>query len=120
VSSQNSSDSQSVYVRMALLIAGWMITGVLFYALSTLLPAAILGVIVVVAYVVVRLDPVPRKNSSLGSLLCWITGVPTFVCAVAMHFTHWHENVLGRLIFVGLCLMAGLIVLDRRADDWQS
>ena len=120
MSSENPSDSQSVYVRLALLIAGCTITGVLLYALSTLLPAAILGVILVAAYAVVRLDRVSRKNRSLASWLCWITGVPVFVCAVAMHFTHWHEDVLGRLIFVGLCLMAGLIVLDRRADDWQS
>jgi hypothetical protein len=29
---------------------------------------------------------------------------------------HWHDDVLVRLIFVGVCLGAGLILLDRRAD----
>jgi MFS family permease len=120
MSSEKFSGGQAPCVRLALLIAGWAITGACLFAVSTLLPAVVLAVIVVAAYVVVQLDRVSRKNKSLASLLCWITGVLTFASAVAMHFTGWHEDVLGRLIFVGLCLMAGLIVLDRRADDWQS
>jgi hypothetical protein len=59
------------------------------------------------------------KKKSLGSVLCGITCSLTGVCALAMHFTHWHEDVMTRLIFVGLCLGAGLILLDRRADGWS-
>jgi hypothetical protein len=38
---------------------------------------------------------------------------------VALRITawHWHDYVLTRLIFVGVCLGAGLVLLDRRADD---
>src|SRR5579872_4040177 len=94
VAFENPSDDQSigrsVYLRTALLLIGWAI---------------------------VRLDS--RKTKSLGSVLCGITCSLTGVCALAMHFTHWHEDVMTRLIFVGLCLGAGLILLDRRADGWS-
>jgi hypothetical protein len=103
---------------LALLIVGWAVAGIFLYFLSTFLPAAVLAVIVLAAYAVLKLDTVSRKNKSLASLLCWITGVLTLFCAVAMHFIHSREDVLARLIFAGLCLMATLIVLDRRADDW--
>ena len=119
---ENSSDDQtidrSVYPRIALLIVGWAIAGVLLYVLSTILPIAVMGGIVFVAWAIVRFDS--RKTKSLGSLLCAITCSLTGVCALAMHFTHWHEDVMARLIFVGLCLGVGLILLDRRADGWSS
>jgi hypothetical protein len=122
VAFENSSDDQtvdrSVYSRIALLIVGWAIAGVLLYVLSTILPIAVMGGIVFVAWAIVRFDS--RKTKSLGSLLCAITCSLTGVCALAMHFTHWHEDVMARLIFVGLCLGAGLILLDRRADGWSS
>jgi hypothetical protein len=118
VSAENPTDGRSVYLRLALLIVGWAIAGLLLYFLSTFLPIAIMGVIVCVAWAIVRFDS--RRNKSLGSLLCAITCSLTGVCAIAMRFTRWHEDVMARLIFVGLCLGAGLIVLDRRADDWQS
>ena len=109
---------QSVYLRMVLLIVGWAIAGLVLYVLSAFLPIAVMGVILVVAYMIVRFDS--RKIESLGSALCAITCSLTGVCALAMHFTHWHEGVISRLIFVGLCLGAGLILLDRRADGWSS
>jgi hypothetical protein len=122
VAFENSSDDQtidrSVYPRIALLIVGWAIAGVLLYVLSTILPIAVMGGIVFVAWAIVRFDS--RKTKSLGSLLCAITCSLTGVCALAMHFTHWHEDVMARLIFVGLCLGVGLILLDRRADGWSS
>jgi hypothetical protein len=47
VAFQNPSDDQSigrsVYLRTVLLIIGWAIAGFLLYALSTFLPAAVMG-----------------------------------------------------------------------------
>jgi predicted PurR-regulated permease PerM len=121
VAFQNPSDDQSisrsVYLRTVLLIIGWAIAGFLLYALSTFLPIAVMGVILLVAWAIVIFDS--RKTKSLSSVLCLITCSLTGVCALAMHFTHWHEDVMTRLIFVGLCLGAGLILLDRRADGWS-
>ena len=99
-------------------VVGWSIAGVLLYVLSAILPIAMMGVIVIVAWAIVRFDS--RKAKSLGSLLGAITCFLTGVCAFAMHFTRWHEDVMARLMFVGLCLGAGLILLDRRADGWSS
>jgi hypothetical protein len=104
---------------MALLVVGWAIAGLFFYALSTFLPWAVLGTIAIVAWAIVRLDSVSRKNKSLASLLCWITCLLTAVCGIALRFGHWHERLMVRLIFVGICLGAGLILLDRCADDWS-
>ena len=113
---ENRSDGQSIYARLALLIVGWATAGGLLYALSTALPVEVLAIIAIVAWAIVRLDTVSRKNKSLASLLCWITCLLTAVCAGVLRFTHWHDYILGRLIFVGVCLGAGLILLDRRAD----
>jgi hypothetical protein len=115
---ENSSDGQSIYARLVLLIVGWATAGVLLYVLSTVLPVEVLAFIAIGAWAIVRLDTVSRKNKSLASLLCGITCLLTAVCAVALRITHWHwhDYVLGRLIFVGLCLGAGLILLDRRSD----
>jgi len=120
VAFRNPSDDQSigrsVWLRAALLIIGWAIAGLLLYALSTSLRIVVMPVILV-AWAIVRFDS--RKPKSLGSVLCAITCSLTGACALAMHFTHWHEDVLTRLIFVGLCLGAGLILFDRRADGWS-
>lgn len=110
-------DGWSVYLRTVLLIIGWAIAGFLLYALSTFLPSAVMGMILIVAWMIVRFNS--RKTKSLGSVLCAITCALTGVCALAMHFSHWHEDIMIRLIFVGLCLGAGLILLDRRADGWS-
>jgi len=122
VAFENPSDdhciSRSIYLRMALLIVGWSIAGVLLYVLSAILPIAMMGGIVIVAWAIVRFDS--RKIKSLGSLLSAITCSLTGFCALAMHFTRWHEDVMARLMFVGLCIGAGLILLDRRADGWSS
>jgi hypothetical protein len=102
---------------MSILIIGWALAGVLLYALFTILPAVVMVTITMVAWVIVRFDS--RKTKSLGSLLCLITCLLTGICALAMHVTHWHEDVLSRLIFVGICLGAVLILLDRQADGWS-
>jgi len=120
VAFRNPSDDQpigrSVWLRAVLLIIGWAIAGLLLYVLSAFV-IAVMPVIVLVAWAIVRFDS--RKTKSLGSVLCAITCSLTGVCALAMHFTHWHEDVMTRLIFVGLCLGAGLILFDRRADGWS-
>src|SRR5690348_9280651 len=103
---------------MALLIVGWTIVGFLLYTLCTFLPNAVMGVIVLVAWAIVKFNS--RKIKSLGSTLGAITCSLTGVCAFAMHLTQWHEDVITRLIFVGLCLGAGLILLDWWADGWSS
>ena len=118
MSFENYSESRSLYARLALLIVGWATAGVLLYVLSTFLPGAVLATIAIAAWAIVKLDRVSRKNKSLASSLCAITAVLTGVCGVTLWVTHehWHDHVLGRLIFVGVCLGAGLILLDRRAD----
>jgi len=128
VSFGNHSDGQSIYARLALLIVGWATAGVLLYILSTVLPVEVLVLIVFVARAIVRLDDVSRKNKSLASLLCGITCLLTGVCAVALRITHWHwhDYVLGRLIFVGICLGAASYFLigeptpDRLQARWAD
>ena len=92
---ENPSDYQSigrsVYLRTVLLIIGWAIAGFLLYALSTFLPIAVMVIILLVAWTIVRFDS--RQTKSLGSVLCAITCSLTGACALAMHFTHWHEDV---------------------------
>ena len=108
---ENYSDGQSLYAlyaRLALLIVGWATAGVILFALSTVLPIEVLAMIAIAAWVIVRFDTVSRKNKSLASLLCIITCLLTGVCAVALRITHWHDYLLERLIFVGLCLGAGI------------
>jgi hypothetical protein len=118
VSFENFSDDQTIYARLALLIVGWAAAGGLLYVVSTLLPGEVLVIIGIAAWAIVRLDPSP-KNKSLASWLCGTTALLTFVCAETLRITdwHWHDYVLGRLIFVGVCLGAGLVLLDRRADE---
>ena len=92
----------------------------LLYALFTVIPRAVQVTIAAVCWLIVAVDNFePRKNKSLASHLCGITGLLIYVCsAVSTVFTHWHEEVCVRLIIVGVCLAAGLILLDRRADGW--
>lgn len=106
-------------MRLALLIVGEAIAGIVLYALTTLLPAAILATVAFAAWAIVKLDRVSRKNKSLASHFCAVTCLLTALCSAPLWVTHWHENVLWRLVFVGVCLGAGLILLDRRADDWR-
>ena len=109
--------AQSTYLRLAGLIVAWAIAGLLLYAICTFLPNAVMAIVVLVAWAIVRFDS--RKIKSLTSVLSAITCSLTGVCALAMHFSHWHEDVMTRLMFIGLCLGAGLILLDRLADGWS-
>jgi hypothetical protein len=118
VSFENYSEGQSLYARLALLIVGWATVGILLYIVSKFLPGAVLVTIAIAAWAIVKLDSVSRKNKSLASSLCAITAMVTGICGTALWVTdgHWHDHVLVRLVFVGVCLGAGLILLDRRAD----
>lgn len=109
---ENRSAGQSICARLVLLIIGWATAGVLLYALSTALPVEVLMIIAFVAWAIVRLDTVSRKNKKPG-IAAWLDCLLTAVCAVVLRFTHWHGYILGRLIFVGVCLVAGLILLDQ-------
>ena len=113
---ENYSDGPSLYARLALLVSGWAAAGFLLYVLATFLPGAVLVIIGFGAWAIVKLDRVSRKNKTLASSLCMVTCLLTAVCGVALWITHghWHDHVLARLVFVGFCLGAGLILLDRR------
>jgi hypothetical protein len=121
VSDQNFGDTQSVYVRLVLLTIAWATAGVLLYALFTFTPRAIQVTVAAMSWLIVVIDDFePRKNKSLASYLCGFTGILIYVCSVVSTvFAHWHEEVCVRLIIVGVCLAAGLILLDRRANYWS-
>ena len=118
MSFENDIERQPFYARVALLLVGWATAGVLLYALSTLLPGEAMVIIGFVGWVIVKLDRASSWRKSLASLLCGITCLLTSICAAALWATdwHWHGYVLARLTFVGVCLGAVLILLDRRAD----
>ena len=70
----------------------------------------------VACWVIVRIERWTfPKNKSLASLLCAVTGVAVLLCWLAWRITH--EQVWSSLGLVGVCLMAGLIFLDRR-QEW--
>jgi hypothetical protein len=116
IASEDSNDDRPAYVRFLILLLGEAIAGVFLYALFTFIPMAVQMVIVLAGFVIVQIDIIfyPRKNKSLASLLCGITGILALFCYVAWKITH--EDFLTRLGLVGGCLMAALIILDRRAD----
>jgi Ca2+/Na+ antiporter len=115
MASANLSAGRPAYVRFLLLLLGEAIAGVILYAVFTFMPTAAQIAITLTAWAVIVNDIFdPKKNKSLGSLLCGITAIPAFSCFVAWRITH--EDVWSRLMLVGLCLMAALIFLDRRED----
>jgi len=122
MSSENSSGAESVYLRFVLLIAAWATTGAFLYLLFTFIPRAVQVTIAAVCWLIVAIDNFePRKTKSLASYLCGFTGLIVYLCgAVGTVFAHWHEEVCIRVIIVGVCLAAGLILLDRRADGWSG
>jgi len=73
-------------------------------------------VITLISWAIIANDNIdPKKNKSLGSLLCGITAIPVVSCGVAWRMTH--EDVWSRLMLTGGALMAALIFFDRRADS---
>jgi hypothetical protein len=106
------------YVRFLLLLLGEVIAGLFLYATFTFMPTAVQMVIALTSLMIVRYDNIfrPKKNKSLGSMLCGITAFLSFFCWVAWRITHQNENFWIRLGLVGVCLTAALIILERRAD----
>jgi hypothetical protein len=108
--------SRPVYARLLLMIVGEAIAGIFLYVLFTFMPVAVQMVIAVVSWVIVVNENLTfPKNKSLGSLLCGVTAVSGFSCFVAWRITD--GEIWSRLMFVGTCLLAALIFLDRR-QDW--
>ena len=98
--------------RFALLVVAEAVVGLILYALFLFIPVELQILISVACWVIVRIDRWTfPKNKSLASLLCAVTGVAVFLCWLAWRIT------LSSLGFVGVCLMAGLIFLDRR-QEW--
>jgi uncharacterized membrane protein len=116
VAPENINAGRSVYVRFLLLLVGEAIAGLFLYATFTFMPMFVQILIVLTGVVILHNDIIfhPKKNKSLAALLCGITAIPTSSCYVAWRTTH--GDVWERLGLVGVCLMAALIFLDRRAD----
>jgi hypothetical protein len=118
MSSRNSSGELSAYERFLLLFLGEAIVGVLLYSLFTRIPIALQMLVFAVALVVVKVDNFePSKNKTIASLLCGFTLGFTLFCGFVSRFTQARttlEDIWARLMMVGLCLAAVLIVLDRR------
>jgi len=118
MASENPGDGLSAQARFALLFLGEAIAGVVLYSLFTRIPVALQMLLLVAAMVVVKIDNLePTKNKSIASILCGITLCFTLLCATVSRVTHARttlEDVWARLMMVGFCLVAVLIVLDRR------
>lgn len=108
--------SRPVHARLVLLVFGETIAGVLLYLIFTFMPPSVEILIALASWVIVVNDNLTfPKNKSLCSLLCAITGTAIFSCAVVWRLTH--TETWSRLALVGICLLAGLIFLDRR-QEW--
>jgi hypothetical protein len=111
-------ENQPAYARLLLMIFGETTVGLFLYALFAFIPVAAQMVIVVGSWAIVATENLTfPKNKSLGSLLSAITGTAGFSCGVAWKITH--QEFWLRLMLVGICLLAGLIFLDRR-QEWQD
>jgi len=110
------SDGRPAYARFLLLLLGEAAAGLFLYAVFTFMPMAAQALITIAAYAVLANDIIfqPRKGKSFGSLLCGITAIPACACGVGWRITH--EDIWSRLMLTGACLMAGLILLDRRQE----
>jgi len=102
--------------RFTLLVVAEAVVGLFLYALFTFIPVALQVLITVASWVIVAIETWTfPKNKSLGSLLSAITSAAVFLCWLAWRITY--EQVWSRVELVGVCLMAGLIFLDRR-QEW--
>jgi hypothetical protein len=115
MSSGSLNSGRPTYERFLLLLLGEAVAGVFLYAVFTFMPTAVQMVITLISWAIIANDNIdPKKNKSLGSLLCGITAIPVVYCCVAWRVTH--EDVWSRLMLTGGCLMGALIFFDRRAD----
>ncbi len=112
----NTFEYKTNWRRFSLLVAAEAIAGLFLYTLFTFIPVGLQMLITVAGWVIVEIEiwTFP-KNRSLGSVLSAITGVAGFLCLLAWRITH--REVWSRLGLVGGCLIAGLILLDRR-QEW--
>jgi hypothetical protein len=107
------------WIRLTLLAFCELIAGVVLYRLFTYLPTVEV-VAAVLAFVLVEHDNLfVEKARSLGRLLCGITAIAAVTFAIAARFARWgvpllHEEPWFRLMCTAACLMALLILLDRR------
>jgi len=97
-----------------LLAAAEILAGLLLYAVFTYI-TAIQWLLGIAAVIFIRFDSSARqKSKSLGSALCGITAVLVLLVDVALRITN--HDVWVKPLLIGLCLMATLVFLDRRAD----
>ena len=117
MSSESLNSGRPAYERFLLLLFGEVIAGFFLYGIFTFMPTALQMVITFTSWVVIANDNIshPKKNKSLASLLCGITAIYAVCTGVAWRVTH--QDIWSRLMLTGLCLMAALLFLDRRADD---
>jgi hypothetical protein len=120
MASENLSDDQSASVRFLLLLLGEVSVGAFLYFVFMFVTGTVQALIAFGFWVVgVCYDFEPPRTKSLATLLCAITGGLTALCSVALRIPRLrvtHEDVLFRLMLVGICLMGGLIFPDRRLD----
>ncbi len=117
--SENLNGGRTAYERflLLLLLLGEAIAGVFLYTIFTFMPTAVQILATLTSWAVIADDNIfhPQKNKSLGSLLCAITAIFFVSSGIAWRINH--KDVWWRLMLTGACLTAGLIFLDRRADD---
>jgi hypothetical protein len=99
--------------RLAAMAGIELIAGAILFAAFTYLPKAAVGCVVLLGIIITQIDIVdPIRTKSLGTLLRWITGIPTALCFLMWRITDaatW-EN----LALTCFMLFAGLLFLDRR------
>lgn len=109
-------ERQPLYRRLLPMVAYEAIAGILLYAAFKVIPVGPQILIAVAGWaVVVNENLTFPKNKSVGSLLSAATGTAAFSCGVAWKISN--QEFWSRLMLVGICLLAGLIFLDRR-QEW--
>jgi len=114
----NPSDDLPAYARFLLLFLAEAIVGVALYSLFTRTPVALQMLFFAAAAVVVRLAHYKHPNDkTIASILCGLTLGFAGFCGIVSRITQrvtTLEDVWARLMMVGFCLVAVLMVLDRR------
>jgi hypothetical protein len=121
MSLENPSDGLPAYTRFWLLVLGEAIAGVVLYALFPFMPAAV-QVLVFLTATAIAVVGRPKRNEekSLASLVSAYTGVFVRICVICVivlersRLMITREDVEWRVVFVGVCLVAALRLLDRR------
>jgi hypothetical protein len=102
--------------KLVLLVVIEAAAGLLLCSLFMFVPLAVQILIAGASCVIVEFENMTfPKNRSLGSFLCGLTALASVCCAVAWRVTG--QELWSRWMVVGVCLMAGLVFLDRR-QEW--